>query len=422
MKKLLVLLLTIVGAAAIGTVVLFYNADKIDAPTDIKITVGTVEIEPSGVSWKVPVINDFEIFGTKIKIPQKIKNQWILNKGVAIDRTITEIKPEGTTLEIKTSYPSETVITSREGKEVYRGETDHVSFAQKGKYDGHIAIQIPQGVEGKGYGTVEYDFFIEINPEIKIVFDRDNIKQGDLVRVDVENLLKGDTLEIESEFKISDILREDQNAHFYIPINYLKPAQRYDLNVIVNGESFLNRYEVKEAEFTVIRFNVDEDITSATVNSAAANQEYREKIHPLYYTRDEQQYWSQAFVKPVQEREITSTFGQKRYVNNSLERHSGIDYAAPQGTPVFAPAEGNVEFAGFLQLSGNTVVIEHGLGLKSYYFHMKDVFTTTGTMVKTGDKIGEVGSTGYSTGPHLHFQVSIENQPINPEFLYSFKQ
>ncbi|MEG1049959.1 MAG: M23 family metallopeptidase, partial [Oscillospiraceae bacterium] len=181
-------------------------------------------------------------------------------------------------------------------------------------------------------------------------------------------------------------------------------------------------YEVKSAQFTELHFNVEEEVTSSTVNSAAANQEYREKIHPLYHTRSEEKYWSGAFIKPVQETRITSTFGQKRFVNNSKnpERHSGIDYAAPKGTEIFAPAAGKVEFAGFLQLSGNTIVLEHGLGLKSYFFHMNDVFVAAGDMVAQGDKIGEVGTTGYSTGPHLHYQVSIENQPVNPEFLYNF--
>ena len=67
---------------------------------------------------------------------------------------------------------------------------------------------------------------------------------------------------------------------------------------------------------------------------------------------------------------------------------------------------------------GNTIVIDHGLGLKTFYEHMEDITITQGDMVEKGQLIGHVGTTGYSTGCHLHFQAMVKNQSINPEFLY----
>ena len=97
------------------------------------------------------------------------------------------------------------------------------------------------------------------------------------------------------------------------------------------------------------------------------------------------------------------------------EQHAGIDYPAPEGTQVWAPNNGRVLYAGFLQLTGNTICIEHGFGLKSWYYHLSAVEVEAGQMVKTGDPIGKVGTTGFSTGPHLHFTMSINNVYVNPE-------
>ena len=88
--------------------------------------------------------------------------------------------------------------------------------------------------------------------------------------------------------------------------------------------------------------------------------------------------------------------------------------AAPTGTRVGAAGNGRVLFAGYLRLSGYTVLIEHGFGLKTYYYHMDSINTQTGDMVEQGQKIGEVGSTGFSTGPHLHFGMSVNNVYVNP--------
>ena len=105
-----------------------------------------------------------------------------------------------------------------------------------------------------------------------------------------------------------------------------------------------------------------------------------------------------------------------RYVNGSSvpERHGGIDIAAALGTPVLCPADGVVEYAGLLQLSGNTIVLEHGGGLKSYFYHMDSLNVSAGDREQQGQQLGTVGTTGYSTGPHLHYEVKIGRQSVSP--------
>ena len=307
----------------------------------------------------------------------------------------------------------------RNGEAIGASDSD-VQLYERGLYDVEIFVNIPysDGISGE----FTYTFMIDV-PHPQVTFSNLNPVQGELVTGYVDGLLHGDVITVDSPvFSLSGVYyTDDAGAIFYIPITYYQATGNYNINVNINGELLSETLlSVGKFDFSVISFDVDEDTTAATVNSRRANAEYRREIHPLYYTKDENIYWDGVMVKPVEETRISSEFGQIRYINGSKtpERHSGIDYAAPTGTPVYAPAAGKVEFAGYLMLSGNTVVIDHGLGLKSYFFHLDDVACAAGEIVSTGDLIGHVGSTGYATGPHLHFQVSIENHPVNPQLLY----
>ena len=93
--------------------------------------------------------------------------------------------------------------------------------------------------------------------------------------------------------------------------------------------------------------------------------------------------------------------------------HNGVDYAAGTGTPIYAACAGNVCFVGWYGTGGNAVMINHGNGVLTTYMHMSGFATTNGTAVNPGDVIGYVGTTGYSTGPHLHFQVDINGTPVD---------
>lgn len=94
--------------------------------------------------------------------------------------------------------------------------------------------------------------------------------------------------------------------------------------------------------------------------------------------------------------------------------HSGTDFAAPEGTPVFAPAYGRVVFVGNDAGYGNLVVIDHGLGFQTQFGHLKESHVEIGAIVERGQTIARVGSTGRSTGPHLHYEVRKFGIPVNP--------
>lgn len=100
--------------------------------------------------------------------------------------------------------------------------------------------------------------------------------------------------------------------------------------------------------------------------------------------------------------------------------HNGIDLGASSGTPILSCAPGTVAYVGWYGSGGNAVIVNHGNGIRSIYMHMSATAASVGQSVSAGDLIGYVGSTGYSTGPHLHFQIEINGTPVNPRNYLSF--
>ncbi|PKM87961.1 MAG: hypothetical protein CVU85_04860 [Firmicutes bacterium HGW-Firmicutes-10] len=112
---------------------------------------------------------------------------------------------------------------------------------------------------------------------------------------------------------------------------------------------------------------------------------------------------------------FTSPFGYRKDPISGLRKfHDGIDIAAPRGTPVYAYTNGKVVTAGWGNMTGNYVVIDHGGGLRSKYYHLSSISVKVGQIVKVGEKIGGVGTTGYSTGNHLHFTITKNGVAVNP--------
>ncbi len=126
------------------------------------------------------------------------------------------------------------------------------------------------------------------------------------------------------------------------------------------------------------------------------------------------------FVLPLAEIRRTSLFGDRRVFlyadgNSADAIHYGVDFAAPIGTPILAPAAGRVAMATDRLITGKTVVLEHLPGVYTLYYHLDELSVVPGDLVAVGDAIGTVGSTGLSTGPHLHWELRVSGVPVDPE-------
>ncbi len=127
-------------------------------------------------------------------------------------------------------------------------------------------------------------------------------------------------------------------------------------------------------------------------------------------------------IQPVSNKELTriaSGFGMRIHpIYGIAKMHNGLDFTAPQGTPIYATGDGTVTAAGMGTGTGNHVIINHGYGYETVYMHMVRVKARNGQHVKRGEVIGWVGSTGASTGPHCHYEVHINGNPVDPVYFF----
>ncbi|MCB8968358.1 MAG: LysM peptidoglycan-binding domain-containing protein [Ardenticatenaceae bacterium] len=135
----------------------------------------------------------------------------------------------------------------------------------------------------------------------------------------------------------------------------------------------------------------------------------------IYTNYREEQDWQGLFQVPLTVTIVTAPYGDSRSYNGGPFDifHTGVDFGANAGTPVYASAPGNVVYSGALELRGNAVIIDHGRGVMTAYFHLTESFVTVGEAVSAGQLIATVGSTGLSSGPHLHWDLRILNVPVN---------
>ncbi len=127
-------------------------------------------------------------------------------------------------------------------------------------------------------------------------------------------------------------------------------------------------------------------------------------------------------IQPISNKQlnrIASGFGMRIHpIYGIAKMHYGLDFTAPQGTPIYATGDGVVSMAGLATGTGNHVIINHGYGYETDYMHMVRIKAKVGQRVKRGEVIGWVGSTGASTAPHLHYEVHINKNPVDPVYFF----
>ena len=159
-------------------------------------------------------------------------------------------------------------------------------------------------------------------------------------------------------------------------------------------------------------------VQEGMVHLSAADQERADRenrrIREVIGRRSADKLWQETFEMPVSG-PVTGAFGVRRVYNGTPKGyHSGTDLAVPRGTPVAASGAGQVVLVGDYFYTGKTVFVDHGLGLFTAYFHLDAVTVDEGQRVAAGSELGRVGSTGRSTGPHLHWGVYLSGGKADP--------
>jgi murein DD-endopeptidase MepM/ murein hydrolase activator NlpD len=179
---------------------------------------------------------------------------------------------------------------------------------------------------------------------------------------------------------------------------------------------------VVDGRYPVQRLSVPRSFTE--LDAATLERVAREKaiLDRLWETATPARYWRSPFRPPLEEVAQGTGFGLKRIINGDPRApHTGVDFSAPAGTPVLAANGGVVALAEEHFFGGKSVVLDHGEGLYTMYFHLQDSLVHHGERVAQGEVIGRVGSTGRATGPHLHWGARLCGARVDPQELLQLR-
>lgn len=287
--------------------------------------------------------------------------------------------------------------------------------------DANVYVSVTASYDTAYYkGHVEYAYIVSSNAAGDGTFsvEGSNTYPGEMLVLRASGLPSSAQITVSSNIDFTPSFYDDGKGGkiALMPISYVSSPGTYYIEMSAPGSSQRFSITANNKTFQVQNLTVPASTTEQTIQSQKANDEFNNTILPLRWDDDARQHWEGKFILPVQGARVTTQFGCIRYTNGSpnASRHGGVDLAVATGTRIGATNAGRVVYAGYLQLTGYTILIEHGYGLKSWYYHMNSINVKTGDIVEKNQKIGEVGTTGFSTGPHLHFATSVNNVFINP--------
>ncbi len=377
---------------------------------------------------KVNIYNKGKLLNPSIQYNWYYKNindEYKNKSGTLLESSEKVFISKNDNIDIKFNVNPSTQITRlySEGNVIYTSKSimDAInSISNDGEYFIESEFRWNQQ-ENSSYGSQTVSFMVQVDiPADFEIITKDNYP-GNILIISVENMDEGETVKFQTDIVKTqiDIYPYKDKYMLILPIDLYAKLGDYDINAIFN-EGKTTEYtntkilSIKNKEFKVQYLTVSEELNSNN-NDYKAIQEFAQYVKPARTESSSKKLWDGQFIMPV-EGKLTTDFAEIRYVNNELtsSRHSGIDLAAPRGTDVKAPNNGKVTLAmnGLLS-TGNTLVIDHGMGLFTSYYHLDSIAVKEGDIVEKGSVIGTVGSTGFSTGPHLHYAVSIYNTYVN---------
>jgi murein DD-endopeptidase MepM/ murein hydrolase activator NlpD len=198
-----------------------------------------------------------------------------------------------------------------------------------------------------------------------------------------------------------------------------KAPGTYEFTVAVqlkSGERISCRasVEVREGHFATESLTVKKQFVEPNPEQEARAQAEAARLRAIYDTLTPERLWDGPFRMPLEGEFKGSNFGKRRVLNGHPgSPHGGVDFPAPTGTLVHAAQKGRVVLAEELYFSGNTVIVDHGFGIYTFYCHFSEIDAKVGDEVAAGTILGKVGATGRVTGPHLHWGLEVQHTRVN---------
>ena len=221
----------------------------------------------------------------------------------------------------------------------------------------------------------------------------------------------------------------------YLTSHYI---QQNKLQEVLSQKLQVMHLEMNQVDITAVRqkfTNIDKQLSTITgflkargIQSVSKGEQGGEADHDIISTAEISNFYKDYLNRIIHNISytplglpyrgaITSTFGHREnpFGDGDIETHKGLDIQGPLGAQVKAMAKGIVTFAGLKGGFGNCIILNHGNGFETLYGHLSKVLVSAGEQIDIGQQIGNIGSTGRSTGPHLHYEIHKDGQKINPQ-------
>ena len=418
-KKVVILLVLVVLilSAAISLTVIYNNVGAESVP-DVRVSVLGATIEPVRYEWNTAVFGGllhkpFNAYNINTPVKLGVLGFKYIDKSFEI--------PYGFDAKFRINSVPETIPTYTYMEQWYERLRTILDYPG----DHSVSITLNKSSDSSeidlGYGSFHFSVYFTI-PETEIFTSRATLQQGEVFAIRLENVPSQVRPTATTTLGMSIFAPTSEGEWFVaIPVGNTRRPGTYTVYVTAGDFSWEKEVTVTTYDFQTQNLIIDTtNPVISQANSPAAFQQFRDRIPPLFSIYDDEIHWRGAFLRPVEGGRISTPFGAIRFTNSNWaapRHHWGIDIAAPTGTPVIATNYGRVVLAEYLYNTGYTIVIEHGGGLKSLHYHLHTFYVEYNEMVQRGALIGTVGSTGFSTGPHLHFEFRIGDQAVNPLML-----
>lgn len=245
------------------------------------------------------------------------------------------------------------------------------------------------------------------------------LEQGDTLLIKVGNISSG--VEVQGSFrneKLSFFSFGSNTLAAIVGIDTKAVPKIYDLSVRIGDEEIIKEITILKKDFPITKLVITDELEAEGYTPGTVASDITKKDGPSINEATQKHtsiaYFNTGFGYPLDIVTNVGAFGNIRKQGDSAIQHLGVDLDAHTGTPVYTINSGMVVFTETLRVYGNTLIVDHGLGIYSLYLHLSSFSVVKGEMVTRGQIIGYSGNSGYSLEPHLHFSVKVDGARVDP--------
>ena len=380
---------------------------------------GGEALETNGYCWQVPLLGGQldKVFASPATLTvQKLGTLYTAHPDITLPDWASY-----TTLTIQNAY----------GSVLFAGSVSEYAdflFPENGEYKAELSVwRVPKGgmatqFEGgstgelrknlglerpaKPTGWYRYSFRFTLQASAEVELSAERVEQGGIVGVRISGMTGDTAPAVETDLGNVQCVRTSDGWRAYIPAAYNASSGGHEVNITLNGETISRTITVLPKDFGTAEVEPEPDAAEA------ANTEFRNAIWGLYEAPAREKLWAGGFVNPVENYMKLLDYGQVKVVNGQQGSRSNSTklYTIP-GEACMAPANGVVVLAKNLALTGNTVVIDHGCGMRSYLYGLQSLSVSAGQSVEKGQAVG-------SLGEELTMDFKLGSKSVNPWLLF----